>query len=274
MTAAAGGRMPKDPVPDSSPIELTVIVPTYNEGANVRLLAETLFGAMDSGEDRDYELLFVDDSTDDTPAILAALTREYPRVRVIRRTGERGLGTAILRGFLEARGEVMAVMDGDLQHPPSLLPRMLARVRRGGYDLVLPSRFIPGGSDGGLSLSRKLVSLVARWMARILLARVRRISDPTGGFFMLKKGVVAGADLTGQSWKVLIEVLVKGHPARIAEIPYAFLSRELGYSKLSKKAQIDYLRHLLALFLYEIRTGTHRGTGLSPAPPVDRFPPE
>lgn len=226
---------------------LTLVVPTYNEGENTALLVSEILREMGQAGRKDFEILFIDDSTDQTPVLLDRLARENPAVRWIHRTGERGLGTAIVRGFSEARGSVVAVMDGDLQHPPSLLPAMMERIE-GGADLVIPSRFLPGGSDGGLTLPRKLVSLVARLLARILLSRVRPVSDPTGGVFMLKREVLEGILFDAGSWKILIEILVRGCYARVVEIPYRFRARDLGTSKMSAVAQMDYLRHLLRLF--------------------------
>lgn len=253
-------------MPPDTPLTLTLIVPTYNEGENVRVLARTVLGVMREAGEGDFEILFVDDSTDSTPGILEELSREEARIRFIHRKNERGLGTAIVRGFREARGEVLAVMDGDLQHPPSLLPSMRSRISA-GYDLVLPSRFLPGGSDGGLTLPRKMVSLTARSLARILLGRVRSVSDPTGGFFMLKKSVIAGTSFDAESWKILIEILVKGNYGRVAELPYAFHARELGTSKLTAKEQINYLRHLKTLFTYASGPGRTSAKAI-----IDRLP--
>ncbi len=226
---------------------LTLVVPTYNEGENAVLLVSALCREMEKSGRPDYEILFVDDSTDGTPLLLEALSRDNPVVRFVHRSGERGLGTAIVRGFAEARGSVIAVMDGDLQHPPSLIPAMMEEIERGA-DLVLPSRFLPGGSDGGLTLPRKIVSLVARMLARVLLSRVRPSSDPTGGVFMLRREVVDGLRFDAGSWKILIEVLVRGCYGRVVEIPYRFRARDLGTSKMSARAQADYLFHILRLF--------------------------
>ena len=226
---------------------LTLIVPTYNEGENVSILTEAVIVAMEKVEEGGFEILFIDDSTDSTVETLAWLSSKHSFVRFVHRDHSRGLGSAIVRGFQEAKGDVLAVIDGDLQHPPRILPLMLDLMTE-GYDLVIPSRFIPGGGDGGLSLPRKVVSLTARYMAKILLRRVRYISDPTGGYFMLKRHVIDGIDFDAGSWKILIEVLVKGQYTRVAELPYSFQARELGASKLTASAQMDYLRHLKTLF--------------------------
>jgi len=225
---------------------LSLIVPTYNEGDNPLHLAKAVCEAMEQAERHDFEILFVDDSTDDTPRILERLARENPKVRFIHREKERGLGSAIVRGLGEARGDLLAVMDGDLQHPPGVLPSMLALAET-GVDLVVPSRFIPGGSDGGLTLPRKIVSLVARGLAWILLPRTRPFSDPTGGLFLVRREVLSGWSFDGGSWKILIEILVRGRFLRAAEIPYRFRARDLGTSKMNRAAQADYIRHLLRL---------------------------
>ncbi|MHB1756697.1 MAG: polyprenol monophosphomannose synthase [Leptospirillum sp.] len=239
---------------------LTLIVPTYNEGENVSILTEAVLQIMEKGAVKEYEILFIDDSTDKTPEILCGLSLEHSVVRYIHRDRERGLGSAITQGFKEARGDVLAVIDGDLQHPPQLLPLMLSLTTK-GYDLVIPSRFIAGGGDGGLSLPRKIVSLVARYMAKILFRRVRSISDPTGGYFMMRRGVIDEIDFDGSSWKILIELLVKGNYTRVAEVPYFFCARELGASKLSIAAQLDYLRHLKTLFFSEENIAILSGRG-------------
>ena len=225
---------------------LTIVVPTFNEGNNPVILAQAVCEAMEGVNAHDFEILFVDDSTDETPQVLERLSRENPKVRYIHRENERGLGSALVRGFMEARGEWLAVMDGDLQHPPSLLPQMLAQADE-GIDLVAPSRFIPGGSDGGLFLHRKVVSLVARGMAWVLLPRTRPFSDPTGGFFLIRRDVLSGWRFDGGSWKILIEIIVRGHFSRAAEVPYHFRARDLGISKMTLAAQTDYIRHLLRL---------------------------
>ena len=244
---------------------LTIVVPTFNEGNNPVILAQAVCEAMEGVNAHDFEILFVDDSTDETPQILERLSRENPKVRYIHRENERGLGSALVRGFLEARGEWLAVMDGDLQHPPSILPKMLS-LAEGGSDLVAPSRFIPGGSDGGLFLHRKLVSFVARAISWILLPRTRPFSDPTGGLFLIRREVLSGWSFDGGSWKILIEIIVRGNIRQADEIPYIFRPRDLGTSKMSFSAKVDYVRHLLRL-----RKITHETRGTIPT--VRRHPP-
>jgi dolichol-phosphate mannosyltransferase len=224
-------------------MRVSLIVPTYNEGENVRLLADKVLSVMNG---KDYELLFVDDSTDNTPRILEDLQNTDHHIKFIHRINERGLGSAVVKGFNFSHSPILACMDSDLQHPPDILPRMLSLIES-GFDIVIPSRFVPGGSDGGMLFHRRVVSWVARYMAKGLLKRVRHISDPTSGYFMIRKSVIEGLVIDSISWKILIEILVKGHYGKVAEIPYAFHARELGTSKMSLQAQIDYIKHLLWL---------------------------
>ena len=226
---------------------LSIVVPTYNERENVVRLAGCLADVM---KDRSYELIFVDDSTDDTPFILDKLAASNPRVRCMHRTNERGLGTAVVKGFEACRGHIVAVMDADLQHPPELLPMML-KVIDSHADIVIPSRFIPGGGDGGLNLFRKTISGTARYMGKVLLKPLRRIADPTSGFFMFKKEVIEGVNLEPVGWKILIEVLIKGHYLNVAEIPYHFEARKIGESKMSLKEQLNYVRHVIKLLNHD-----------------------
>ncbi|HEY9855379.1 MAG TPA: glycosyltransferase family 2 protein [Stenomitos sp.] len=219
---------------------MSIIIPTYNERGNVFVLADRIQRVL-VGEP--YELIFVDDSTDDTPAMLAELAHQDAHVRFLHRQDERGLGTAVMRGFEMAKGSLLTVMDADLQHPPEMLPSMV-RTLQTGVDLVIPSRFIPGGDDGGLDFFRKLISLTARYMAIGLLKSVRPTTDPTSGFFMFRKAVIEGVTLRPIGWKILIEILARGRYQRVAEIPYAFHARAAGESKMSLQEQWNYVRHL------------------------------
>ncbi len=222
---------------------ISIIVPTYNERNNVTKVAKAIKWAL---RDHEYEIIFVDDSTDETEEILQQMAQANPRIRCEHRANNRGLGAAVLRGFELARGDVVAVMDADMQHPPEMLLPMFAQIQA-GHDVVIPSRFIPGGSDGGLSLPRKVISGIARTMAKAALKRVRLSSDPTSGYFMFRRDVIEGISLRPIGWKILIEILARGHYARVAEIPYAFAPRATGQSKMSLKEQWNFTRHLAHL---------------------------
>ena len=223
--------------------KLTVIVPTYNERDNVTPLVERLDSAL-SGYD--YEILFIDDNSKDGTAELASsLAANYP-VQVIVRKNERGLASAVVHGFKNAGGGILAVLDADLQHPPEVLRDMLMAVQP-DIDLVIASRYVAGGSVEGWGTVRRLISKGAGFLAHILLPKTRRVSDPMSGFFLLRKSVVEGTNLMPSGYKILLEVLAVGQFQRVAEVPYGFRLREKGESKLGAREQIDYLRHLLSL---------------------------
>ena len=223
--------------------KVSVVVPTFNEKENVGNLVNQIDYAL---RGIDYEVVFVDDSDDDTPYAIKSIMNENPNVRMEHRTGETGLATAVLKGFLIADGDYLAVMDADLQHPPAIL-RDMYHVLESGVDFCVPSRFIPGGSDGGLGPYRKLVSGVARYIGKILLPCLRNITDPTSGLFMFRRAVVDGADLKPVGWKILIEVLAMGSYSTVTEIPYKFQARPAGESKLSGKVTLEYLKQVRGL---------------------------
>ena len=223
---------------------LSIVIPSYNEAKNVEPLLKQLTAAL---EGLPHEIIFVDDSTDETPQVIARQMKRYPQVRMEHRTKEKGLATAVLRGFEMATGEYLAVMDADLQHPPQILRSMYDVMESGCYDICIPSRFIPGGSDGGLNLYRKTVSGVARYIGKILLPCLRRLTDPTSGLFMFCRQVIARGGMKPIGWKIMVEVLAMGHYDSVVEIPYAFQDRDLGESKLSYKVTLEYLQQLVGL---------------------------
>ena len=221
---------------------LSVIVPTRNERENIPPLVAALSEAL---RDIPYEICFVDDSTDDTPDILAEAAAQDVRLRVIHRTSGTGLATAVAEGFRRSSGEVLAVLDADLQHPPEFLPTLVASLDRA--DVAIASRFVPGGSDGGLGPGRKAVSAVARSLGRLALRRIRSVRDPTAGFFALRREVLEGVTLRPLGWKILMEVLQRGNVHSVVEVPYAFRPRTMGRSKLTLREEGVYLRHLARL---------------------------
>jgi dolichol-phosphate mannosyltransferase len=222
---------------------LSIIIPVFNEKDNIQELFLRITKTL---SEIDYEMIFVDDSTDETPSIIAFISKENPRIILNHRENEKGLSTAVIKGFELASGDILSVMDGDLQHPPELLIDMFHQISNGA-DIVVPSRFILGGSDGGLNLFRKVISATARYIGKIFLPSLRKVSDPTGGLFMFKKEIIKNKKLNPVGWKILIEVLVMGEYKNLVEIPYTFKARHLGESKLSLKVQFQYLIHLLSL---------------------------
>lgn len=231
-------------------MRLSVVIPTYNEKENLLPLIAQVEEAVGS-HTADFELLFIDDSTDQTPGLLAKISGRDPHVRYIHRDEKSGLASAVVCGFANARGEVIAVMDADLQHPPGLLPEMLAIVGEGA-DVVLPS-YIGGGESEGLSPIRTLASKGAKYAAKVFLPSMKHVSDPMSGFFMFRREVIDGVQLNPIGWKILMEVLVMGKYQHVVEIPYGFEKRNAGESKLSLRVTIEYFLHILSLMPRGVR---------------------
>ena len=174
------------------------------------------------------------------------VAKDFPAVRMEHRTNGTGLATAVLRGFKIAKGEYLACMDADLQHPPIVLKYMY-KAMESGADFCIPSRLIPGGDDGGLNWYRKFVSWTARKIGQVMLPCLRKITDPTSGLFMFRKEVIEHADLQPIGWKIMVEVLAMGTYKKVIEIPYKFQQRTEGESKLSGRVTMEYLKQLMNL---------------------------
>lgn len=230
----------------SGGIDLSVVVPTYAEVANIRALVQRVFEA-GRGAGLSLELIIVDDNSGDgTAELCAALACEY-NLALITRHSERGLATAVLLGLSKANGRFLLSMDADLSHPPEAIPQVV-RALRDGADFVLGSRYVPGaGVEEGWGFLRWLNSKVATLLARPLV----RVSDPLSGYFALPRTALRDArDLSPLGYKIALELLVKIAPKRIVEVPIRFKDRVAGQSKLSLRVQIQYLRHLRRLYQY------------------------
>ncbi len=222
---------------------ISLIIPTYNERDNITPLLKRLERALAG---YNYEVVFIDDnSADGTAEVATSLADKYP-VKVIVRKDKRGLASAVVDGLSHVSGKIIAVMDADLQHPPEVLPDLLKEMEKGA-DIVIASRYVKGGSCPGWSLSRKLNSRGAIFLAHLLLPATRRVNDPMSGFFMFNKEAVAGAKLEPLGYKILLEILMQGRFKRVAEVPFTFGIRGRGESKLSAGQQVAYLRHIFSL---------------------------
>jgi dolichol-phosphate mannosyltransferase len=230
--------------------ELSVIVPSFNERDNVVPLVERLNTAL---QGIDAEILYVDDSTDDTPEVVAAIAERSPvPVRIQhRRIPSGGLAGAVSDGIRDARGTYIVVMDGDLQHPADMVPILLDRAVRGGMDLVVASRYLGEGDASGLSSSwRRSVSSLSTLLARSCFPRrIGRVcTDPMTGFFCLRRDAVDLDRLRPRGFKILLEILAR-HDLRVADIPFVFGRREGGTSKASWKNGIQFLYQMAGLRL-------------------------
>ncbi|MDD2471322.1 MAG: glycosyltransferase family 2 protein [Dehalococcoidales bacterium] len=227
---------------------VTIVVPTYNEHDNITPLVEKISKSISR---YDYEILFIDDaSSDGTAGVIESLKTSYP-VRVIVRRDEKGLASAVVKGFENARHDLIVVMDADLQHPPEIIPQLLDAIA-GVADVAVGSRYVPGGGCDEWSGLRKLLSRGAILLANMALPKARRVKDPMSGFFALKRKVIEGVRLDPIGYKILLEVLVLGNYNQAAEVPFQFQLREQGKSKLDLNQQYEYLRHLARL---SIRSG-------------------
>jgi len=222
---------------------ISLIIPTYNERDNIIPLVERIHHTLSN---YNYRILFVDDdSSDGTAELATGLSQKYP-VNVIVRKDKRGLASAVVDGLEHATGDIVGVMDADLQHPPEVIPDLLKEIEDGA-DIVIASRYVKGGAYQGLGLVRKIISKGAISLAHLLLPSTRQIKDPMAGFFVFTRQVTAGADLKPTGYKILLEILVQGEFQSTAEVPYTFRARSSGESKLSARQQIDYLRHIYSL---------------------------
>lgn len=240
--------------PAEGRLDLTLVLPTYKEARNIRLALEQATQALRSVEGLRFEIIVVDDnSPDQTYELALEEANRLPEVRAMRRTEERGLATAVIRGWQAARGDILAVMDADLQHPPSVLAQ-LAVAMRSGADMAVGSRHVEEGGVSDWSLARRAISRTAQLIGLVLLPEVLgRISDPMSGYFMLRRGVIAGKHLNPTGYKILIEVIALGNPAKIEEVGYVFRERQEGESKVSTAIYMQYLQHLLRLRMVLLR---------------------
>ena len=226
---------------------LSIIVPTFHEAENIQPLVRRIRAALAST--LDYEIIFVDDNSQDgTVAQIEGLSREGVPVRVIVRDTERGLSSAVLRGFREARGDLLLCMDADLSHPPESIPLLVETIIQQQADLVVGSRYITGGSiPKGWGIYRWLNSHVALGLARPLTS----IRDSTAGFFLLPRRIFEqGRDIHPLGYKILLEISVKCPCRKVVEVPIQFADRQFGRSKLNFREQLLFLLHLKRLYDY------------------------
>jgi len=225
--------------------EISLIIPTLNEAANLTPLAERIDAAM---RGRRYEVLIIDDnSRDNTSAVCQQLSRRFPLRLIVRLQPKDGLSGAVLHGMAQARGAIVVVMDADLQHPPEKLSEIVFPLERGEADFVIGSRYVKGGSiESGWSPYRALNSWVATVLARPFAGKVR---DPMSGFLALKRADYQNAKrLTPLGYKIGLELLCKTRAKRVLEVPIHFGKRAAGESKLNLKEQFRYLEHLSRLY--------------------------
>ena len=231
-------------------LKFSLVLPTYNEAGNISDMVKILSELLDGYLPGQYELIVIDDnSPDQTWQLAQELTPYYPQLRVMRRLEEKGLSTAVIRGWQVARGEILGVIDADLQHPPQVLGQLLQEMEKGA-DLALASRHVEGGGVSEWSIIRRFLSRGAQMLGLLILPEViSRLSDPMSGYFMVRRSAIAGKYLSPVGYKILIEVAARGRIRWIAEAGYVFRERQAGESKVTWKQYIEYIQHLLRLRL-------------------------
>jgi dolichol-phosphate mannosyltransferase len=224
--------------------ELSVVIPSFNERDNVAPLIRRLDSVLNGVT---WEAIYVDDdSPDGTAKVIRDIARTNARVRCILRIGRRGLSSAVIEGVLSSSSPVVAVMDADLQHDETLLPKMLEIIRSGEADVVIGSRYMTGGSVRNWNKTRLWISRFASRLSRLVVRA--ELSDPMSGFFMIKRSAfdLAVRQLSAQGFKILVDLFAStSRPFRVVEVPYEFRDRIHGESKLDSLVAWEYVALLL-----------------------------
>lgn len=226
---------------------ISIVVPTYKEADSIQEVIRRSGQVLaESGEE--YELIVVDDNSGDGTAELAEELGSEFHVRILRRAGRLGLATAVVDGWKVAKGDLLGVIDADLQHPPEILVALAAALRQSNADLAVASRYIAGGGTSDWELIRRVISSGATHLAAsVLPLKLSAVSDPMSGMFVVRAGAISGAELSPMGYKILLEVLARGRVEHVVEVPYQFEERTRGSSKLGAWQYAEYLAHLVRL---------------------------
>ncbi len=225
---------------------VSLLIPTYNEAENIADVLRRAIAALNNTK-IDYEILVIDDASLDNTADIAERILGQ-KGRAIRRIADtKSLSLSILEGIKQAKGNTIVVMDGDGSHPAELIPSFIGNLRE-GCDLVIGSRYICGGGTVNFSFTRKFISR----MACLLGGVITEIKDNTSGFICIRKEALAGARLTPCGFKIGLEIFVKAKYNSFKEIPYIFINRQKGKSKLKIKTVLQYFSQFLRLLAYKI----------------------
>lgn len=228
-------------------LRISLITPTYNERENISILAEEVFAVMAEHPDIDLELIVVDDnSPDGTGDVAEELKAHYP-VQVVHREGKLGLGSAVMAGFAHSNRDYLGVIDADLSHDPVVLPTLINGLR--DHDLAIGSRYNAESRVEKWPWYRKVISQAGVFFARQLTG----VQDPLAGYFFLHRRVIDGMALTSPGYKILLEILVKGHYNKFMEVPFIFRNRQFSSSKLNWTEYYLFAKQLLLFWLFKAR---------------------
>ena len=232
--------------------QISIIIPTYNESQNIINILKSIGSNLP--KNLYTEAIVVDDnSPDGTGKLVEDYLKNIKKIadytiEIIHRKAKEGLGSAILKGIQQAKGDTIVVMDCDFSHPPHIIPKLIESIKKYHYDIVVASRYIKGGKIQGWSLKRKTMSKFATLIAKKGLGIDTK--DPMSGFFAFKRNIIKGLNIDAIGYKFLLEILVKTRDVTIKEIPYTFQNREFGSSKLSIRTIFDYYRSVWKLYRY------------------------
>jgi dolichol-phosphate mannosyltransferase len=226
--------------------KFALVVPTLNEAANIVNVLDRAHAAL-SKISLPWEILVVDDeSKDGTQELVRRSSETHPGIRLVERRAQKGLAGAITYGWQHADADILGVMDADLQHPPELLPELVNRVCQGS-DVAIASRYLDADSMKGWSLPRRLISRLSILASKPVQRSGLRVRDPMSGFFVLRRKCIEGIQFQSEGFKLLLEILSKGHIRSVAEIPFRFGTRVGGQSKANGMTAVYYFSLLCTL---------------------------
>lgn len=229
--------------------DLSVIIPTYNEAENIGELLRTIQRNLNY-YDISWEILVVDDnSPDGTKDIVQSFEAE--NIRILVRLNDKGLSQSVVHGFKNANSDICVVMDADFSHPPQQIYKLYKEIKENNADISIGCRYMPGGNIKGWGLDRTIISWGATALARILFPCIR---DPGSGFFAIRKQILDGADLRPSGYKILIEILGKCKYEKVIEIPFKFINRKSGSSKLGKQQISEFIVQMIDIVVHASTT--------------------
>jgi len=227
-------------------MNLSIIIPTYNEKENIPILLNKIFNEFKEHKINGEVIVVDDNSPDGTGKIVENLKKKYKHLKIIHRSGKLGLSSAVLDGFKIAKGNVFGVMDADLSHPPEKIPKMFSIIKEEKADFVIGSRYVKGGRIEGWNFKRKTMSKIATLLAKPFT----NVKDPMTGFFMIKKKCLKDRRFNPKGFKILLELILKAKYKKIKEVPIVFINRTKGKSKAESKEIFYYLKNLLGYWPY------------------------
>lgn len=234
--------------------DATIIIPTYKEEETIEQTIDTLEKIIDENK-LNFQILIADDnSPDNTISILHILENKYQNLSHFVRTHDRGLSQSIVEAFSKAESDVFIVTDADMSHDITKIPRLYDKINE-GFDIVVGSRYMKGGEIKNWPLKRRIISLGATYLARVVFPK---ITDPVSGFFAVRRHVVENAPLTSKGYKILFEILGKGRWNSIDEIPYTFTNRVFGESKLKKNTIVEYYNQWVDLLKFSFKNRNNK----------------